>query len=380
MSLFRIISVLSNSGRIATTVPFNDTIELSIDEIVDNNPDYDFLGNYLRNPNNGKIINVFCSGDIHIPVAGKTVKGNISLDNGQSRGANFVIYDPSSEDSSFAHEVGCGYDSNGRLHFFCSIRDGWPIGSESVDRLKYFYSDDDGSTISTPVTITYPSDGLSGSWPTGRMIQNNGVLLKNYYRIDASPPSQSANYLLRSTDGGANWSTITVRSGADYYNEADIIAISDTELIVMLRDEVNGGYQQYYSDDNGLTWNSQGNTQLGETWTLKKPPSLRSFRIKGTLIVALYSFIQKSNGYTFVVYAKASDLPSGVSAWNLNTKITLLEFVSNVGVGYGNEVHFNNSLQAVGNHYYATSNDDTDTYYYTLPTTHYQTLITEFGL
>ena len=360
-----------------SVVPFDDTIEFNEDSIVDNAPYYIFLGNYLRNPVNDKVLYLYRFSDEHLMDTGSKVSGKISTDKGQTFASEFDIYDPSVVG---VNEPGVGYDSNGKLHFFVSVRDDTDLDLMVVDELRYFFSNNDGSTINTPVIIPYPSDGLLHAWPTGRMIENNGVLLKNYYRQDAAIATESANYLLRSTDGGSNWATITIRvKGSAYYNEADIIALSNTDLLVTFRDEDNGGWQQYRSDDNGLTWSNDGNIKFGESLGgIPRPPSLRSFKINNQLVIAFYSFNDSTNKH-FVVYAKATDLiSSGLSGWNTDTKIILQ--TTNTNLGYNNEVHFDNTLEAILVTHQANAVAGTKSHFATLPTTQYDSLITELGL
>jgi len=369
---------LLNTFFLGVTNSFNATIELNINSIVVNDPDYNFSGTYVQNPINKKIVNVFTSGIEHVMDVNKKLMGNISTDEGLTRGADFTIYDP----GATGVQVGSGgYDKNGRLHLFVYQRDNVDYEIATIDQLVYIYSDDDGVTISSPVVITYPSDGLIGAWTNGKMIENNGALLKNYYRVDAVPVVDSANYLLRSTDYGANWTTITVKGvNSSYYNESEIIGLGGDNLMIIARSFPDASFRQFYSDDNGLTWTDKGALDFGETWALQKPPTLNSFYINNQLIIAWYSFNQGTQR-TLAVYAKASDLIAGTTGWNLNTKIQLLDTgPGNSGVGYGSIIHPDNTLRAIGNHYWAANNDETSTYYYTLPTTHYNSLIAELGL
>jgi hypothetical protein len=341
---------------------------------VDHNPDYHYTGNILQNPLNKKIIHFFNLSSDHFWEDPKKCSAKTSTDEGQTFSSTFDIYDPSG--GFGVAESGGGYDSNGRLHMFFIVRDNIDF-TVGTNELRYAYSDDDGATISTPTSLTLPSDSLYGGWPTGRMIENNGVLLKNFYRQNTGG-ANSANYLLRSTDGGANWTTITIReSGTAYYNEADIIALSNTHLLTMFRDEANNGWQQYRSTDNGQTWASDGNIDFDETLGQKKPPSLRSFKIKNQLIIAFYS---RNTGTqkNFVVYGKASDLrSSGLSGWNISTKLEL-DVRPAGGGGYNNEIHFDDSLRAMI-YDYRDRTTYTETHYATIQTTHYDTLVTQLG-
>jgi hypothetical protein len=382
MGLRPIILALTGVINPAIEIPFDDSIVLNLDETIDYNPDYDFLGNYLQNPVNKKIINIFRHGTEHLPQVGDVLKGNTSTDIGKTRGSDFTIYNPS---DSGVYEGSGGYDSNGRLHFFVLVTDDYLTPRTGVNELRYFYSNDDGTTISTPTVISMPSDNLVGGLPTGKMIENNGVLLKNIYRYSGADSGggatdETANYLLRSTDGGANWSVITIRAkSSTNLNESDIVALDNTNLVCLIRNQDIGGFNQFRSSDNGLTWSADGNTTFGETLgPIRKPPSLRRFNINNIRIIAIYSFNDNTDKH-YVVYAKASDIiSSGLSGWNLNTKLILN--TANTSLGYNNEVHINNSLQSIMVTYEDYSLDYTKAYYYTLPTTHYQSLITELGL
>lgn len=373
------MSALLFFNSLGARAPFDDTIQFSLDHTIDNDPDYHFLGNYLQNPVNKKCLHIHTANSGHLWDAEKKVSARLSTNEFATVPTLFDVYDPT--DGTFGvAEVGAGYSNNGRLHLFFYVRDASDI-TTATNEIRYAYSDDDGATISAPTSLTLPVDSLFGGWTTGKMIENNGVLLKNFYTQNTGG-ALSANYLLRSTDGGSNWSNITIRSsGATYINEADIIAISTTELICLIRNEASGGHNQYYSNDNGLTWASQGNIQWGETWTWKKPCKLKSFRINNQLVVAAYHFLEVGAGTSkvFVVYAKASDLVSGTSGWNLNTKLTLFNPTLQDG-GYGSAIHFDNTLRAKGIHFEDPDLFSTDTIYFTCPTTQYNLLITELKL
>lgn len=375
MSLVQIISAISTGGGVPPPAPpFDDTIVFNIDSIQDNDPDYYFSGDLLQNPTNGNIIETFNNGDEHVWTFNKKASARKSTDLGVSFGSVFDLYDP--VDGGIYGNAG-GYSDNGRYHLFAPVREGNLIGD--LNELRYLYSDDGGATFSTPVALSLPADGMYGSWvATGTMIENNGVLLKTFYRINApSDPSMSVNYILRSTDGGANWTAHVVRAiGSAYYNEMTVIAISSTELITIIRDETLAGWRQFYSDDNGLTWVEHGAISFNEFPTVGRPGSLRKFDINGQRVISFYSF-NNSTGRTFVVYAKASDLSSGTSAWNLNTKVQLL--TGGGQGGYGQCVYFDNTLRAIGTHY-IHSVSSTSSVYMTLPTTQYQNIITELGL
>lgn len=363
------------------SVPFDDTIVFSLDQSIDNNPDYHYTGNYVKSPTTGKVLHFFSNGDDHFYSDQKKISGRLSSDNGQTFGSLFDLYIPESPygviDSSG------GYGNDGRLHIFAGSTNGTGAGKTRI--IEYVYSDDDGSTFSSPVTLvsaTSPvNDSLLFPTPYQGFIENNGVLLKPFYKIvDAGDASQSANYLLRSSDNGANWSYATIRAkGASYFNETDIIALDSSNLLAIIRDEDSQGWQQYRSDDNGLTWSSDGAITFGETTTQIRPPSLRSFFIKNQKVIVFYGTNQNPTHSFFGVYAKASDLiSSGLSAWNLNTK-TVFDTTSSYFGWYGNAVHYEDNLKAK----YVMTDDEglyTISRYMTLPTTQYQTIISELGL
>ena len=358
---------------------FDDSIVFSQNQTIDNTPDYHWNGDYLQNPSSGKFIHIFANGPDHLWNVNKKISARTSDDNGQNFSSVFDIYDPVGFGTQ---DVGGGYDTSGKLHLFTSALSG--TGTGDAKELRYFTSDNDGATISTPTTISTPADGLNTHRVLGTMINNNGIILKPMYKFtDEGDVTESAIYVMRSVIGGDTWTFHEVKGkSTNYYNEGAIISLGGNNLLFIARDEVNKGWQQYRSSDNGENWLSDGNTQLGETFgsSTPKPACLRAFSINRQRVIGFHSFNQNSSTRTFVVYAKALDLiNNGLSAWNLNTKYLVEQSASPLG-GYGNVIYLNNTLEAKAQAYQDDDQQDSRTWYQTLKTTHYQSLISELGL
>jgi Neuraminidase (sialidase) len=171
------------------------------------------------------------------------------------------------------------------------------------------YSDNDGTTFSTPVDITtaVPSDSLVLFQPYGNMIYNNGALLMPYYKqTDIGSITNSALYCLKSTDLGANWASKTVKaSSGTYRNEMDIVALDNSNLYGLVRDEVTLEWHCYTSADNGETWTDQGAVNFGETITSANPLRLKSCLVNGVKIIPCY-YTDRNNDVAKVVYALSS--------------------------------------------------------------------------
>lgn len=372
MSLIAILTPSSGRGQ---SIPFDDTIAWNIDTQINNDPDYHFSGGYARNPINGRIIHFFRFGTGHVWDVTSKASAKLSTDRGVTFGSIYDLYDPS---SPFAVIAVCGgYDISAKLHLF-AVRGN---SDQSSVFMQYFTSTDE-VTITTPIALSVPSDGHDSFQFQGDMIENNGILMFPFYTFELPDPfTGSGNYMYRSTDGGSNWSIITVRSfAATYFNEASTIALDNSNLIMLIRDEVNRGFQQYSSDDNGLTWSSDGNVKFGDSWgSRSSPPTLKRFNINGIRVIACYFFNRATEDYK-VIYGKASNLLSGVSGWDEDTKITLTNIAGFNRSGYQGVAHFDNTLEAKGEIYEDGNLAYTETYYYTLPTTQYNSLITELGL
>lgn len=300
-----------------------------------------------QNPTNTNVI-VVLMGDStsHVYDAGGKISKRRSTDKGKTFGTKSDVYDPSG--AAQAKAIGACYDSTGRLHGVVDVHTAGD--GTSTNTMIYMYSDDDGDNWSTvDITASLASDLLATFRIDARMIENNGVLMVSYYKFTAEGDvTESANYILRSTDGGANWTTITVRAkGTTYRNEGCIVGASSTVLFDVIRDEVTHEWHQYTSTDNGLNWSAQAAVTFGEALGRESPVIISKFLINGSSVVALI-YADRDADTLKIVYATAANLiSSGATGWNLSTKYTLNQGDLSKHYHYGDHIYPDNNMNGV---------------------------------
>jgi hypothetical protein len=367
-----------------------DGIPISSDWVLTNVLDENryYLTNHLcQKPSNANVIvSLFSDGLNHVPSDGKVISRRISTDKGVTWSAKSQSYDPGGTDSP--GDLGAGYGSGDRLHAIIDLLHTAAGPSWTTFAMVYIYSDDDGATWSSPVDITssIPSDGLAAWRVYSTIIENDGVLMCAYYKTTSDLSSaNSARYILRSTDNGANWTSILIQTGATHRNETEIVALSSTVVLAVTRDESTLEYYQSISTDNGLTWTNQGDLSFGETFARATPVRLKKFQIAGTNIIACY-YSDRDRDIFKVIYGKASDLiASGLTGWNIGTKFTLHQGSNNEHLHYGDACHFDNNFQAIGMYAIDSfpnvgSGTENEMYTLLIPTFQYPFVKTALGL
>lgn len=329
-----------------------------------------------QSPKNGNIIlNTFTDGTNHGVDVNKKIVFRKSTDKGVTFGAKTTLYDPT-DGSTQPQDPSIGFDTNGRLHIFADCHDpaGVPGGSHEV---RYMYSDDDGATVSTPVVLTLPSIGLATFRMYGRVIQCGSILLAPiYFLTEEGDFTNSARYVIRSTDFGATWTFIQIEYGTTYINETELLAINNTVVIAMSRNEVTKQFTMYKSTDAGLTWINVGDFGTGMTLTVAAPCRLHKFRLNnGTWACVMYFTNKGVNPEK--IYAIYGRLDVGVDGGSgLFRRNTLTEVASNTDIiHYGDYCHYNNNMNAIGSWVRETNfPNDNELIYITAPATQYTTV------
>lgn len=326
------------------------------------------------------IVQLFVDGTSHTGDDAKQLSMRKSTDRGVTWSAKSTVYSPVG--SLMVQDMGAGYSANGRLHAVVDVHTNSAGSFTSPHSLIYLYSDNDGTSWTTvDLTATLPSDSLAAFRVYTNIIENDGVLMFPMYKLtDEGDFTNSANYLYRSTDGGANWSVITIRaSAAAYINESTIIALSTTKLIVISRTEASGEWTLFESLDNGLNWTNEGAWNVGENFPTAGPCRLKNFVHNGVPVTVCY-YPNKNGRLYKAVYGKTSDLVTdSITGWNTTTKTIIVpDFLH-----YGSVCHYNNDLNAIGSSA-REPNPQTDTenklITYYLPTNHEATLESALGI
>lgn len=333
----------------ARLIPTDDTKTFSEIELVDNNRYY--LNSLLHQSPKVRsvIVNTFTDGVAHGADATKKIVFRKSTDFGLTYGAITTLYDPT--DGAFqVQDPSIGYSNNGRLHILADCHDslGVPGGNHEI---RYMYSDDDGTTVSSPVTVTLPSTVLNAFRLYGRIIDlGNGVLLAPcYFLTDEADFTQSSRYVIRTTDGGANWSFVDVDLlTTPYINEGELIAVTNNIVYYMCRYEDLFQFWCYKSIDGGLTWSNLGAFGTGLIKTSGDPCRLHKFRAdNGKWFCAMY-FTHRATDTLYAIYGRLDNgVEGGRSLFNITT-LTLLRTDGTNYLHYGDMVHYNGNMNCRG--------------------------------
>ena len=297
-----------------------------------------------QNPTNPDVIVVLFHDSLsHTDDPNGRVSKIKSINRGASFGAKTTVYDPVGPLRPMG--VSAGYDSAGKLHMMIDLHTSYD--ALSTNTLQYWNSIDDGDNWnSTDITATLAGDGLNGWRVTDRIVQNNNVLFAYVVKVtDEVTITESANYVLRTTDFGANWTLITIRAkGAAYYNEGSFEGLGPNHLLCLIRDEILHEWQQTISPDNGLNWPALGPCTFGEVLTRESPPSLTR---TSDFIACTYA--NRDRDQLVIIYARPADLiANGVAGWNIRTRHVLFQGINDEHLHYGNLIFPNNDFNSYG--------------------------------
>lgn len=365
----------SLAGGIIT--PTDDTKVFAQTELLDNNRYY--LNSTLHQSPKVRsvVLNTFTDGNAHVLDAAKKIVFRKSTDSAATFGSITTLYDPT--DSTFqVQDPAIGYSNNGRLHILadCHTNVGSAGGSHE---LRYMYSDDDGTTVSSPVTVTLPSTVLNTFRLYGKIIDlGNGVLLAPcYFVTDEGNATQSSRYVVRTTDGGANWSFIAVDLlTSAYINEGSLLAVNSNVVYYMCRYEDLFQFWGYKSSDGGLTWTSLGPFGTTISKSTGDPCRLSKFKAdNGKWYAAMY-FSNRGTDTLYAIYGRLDNgVDGGLGLFNTNT-VTLLRTDATNYLHYGDMCHYNGNMNARGAwpREVGTALVDNQMQYFENLTTHYDTV------
>jgi hypothetical protein len=312
---------------------------------------YKLCGVISQNPTNkNQICSAYALGGSHLYNADKKlvirVSENKAAPFATSFAAETTVYDPA--DPASIQDCGGGFDQNGLMIIFSDVlNSGSAGGCIGVTMSK---SSDLASWTNTDVTASLPADGLAAWRFYGNMIHANGIWVKSFYKLtDHGSTASSAIYIWRSTDAFVTRPVVTVKApSGTYINESSIAYLGGNSWILIARNESTGEWQQYYSSDNAATWSDQGGITFGETVVSANPLMLKTFMHNGVLVAVAY-ITNRNDDTAYAIYAKASSIiSSGVSGWDLDTKIMWWKTsLAPWHLHYGDVVHLDNTIQAV---------------------------------
>jgi hypothetical protein len=313
--------------------------------------EYHLCGVISQNPVLPDVVfSAYSEGASHVYNANKKLVGRKSVAKAapysNSFGAQANIYDPAGAEA--IQDCGGGFDNNGVMHLFCDVLNSGSAGG--CIRAQHIYSSDQVTWTNVDITSSLHADGLLCWRMYGNMIHVGGVWIKPYYKVtDQGNITNSANYILRSTDGLA-WTSVTVRASASaYINEASVFWLGGNNVGYLARNEVTQEWSLSLSADLGLTWDAFTDVTFGETVTSANPAMVKTFIHNGQLVVVAY-ITNRDNDTAFAIYGlPANIISSRGSGWNLNTKI--MWWKTNLApfhYHYGDVTHLDNTIKAVG--------------------------------
>jgi hypothetical protein len=206
----------------------------------------------------------------------------------------------------------------------------------------------------------------------------NGVMVApSYWFTDEASTAQSSRYIVKTTDGGANWSWVLVEGPTtEYINEGSILSITNNIIVLICRhDATKHQYWMYKSLDQGATWSSVGEFNTTQIMTISGPCALRKFTSDTGKPYAVMYFPDKGNKRLYALYGRLDNgVDGGVGLFNINT-ITLLRQDTEI-LHYGDMLHYNNNMNARGVWPREAGSFPTDNemIYVTSPTTQYNTV------
>lgn len=365
-------------GRPIPLIPTDDTKTYSVIATLDETRYY--LSSLIHQSPKVRnvLVNTFTDGVNHVNDPGKKISMEKSTNRGLSWGSKTTLYDPT--DGSFqVGDPSIGYANNGRLHVLADCHS--VIGATGgTHELRYFYSDDDGATISTPATISLPVTSLIGFRMYGRLLDlgNNVLIAPCYFSTDEGDATQSERYVIRSTDGGANWTWILVDGPTSaFINEGELLAVTPNILVYICRYDDTNQFYMYKSVDAGLTWSIVGPFGTTVSKSTDDPCRLHKFRADNGKWFCVMYFSDRGNKRIYAIYGRLDNgVDAGVGLFNTST-LTILRTDPSVYIHYGDFCHYNGNMNARGvwpREASAVANEDNELIYFENLTTQYDSV------
>lgn len=387
-----IIRALMNKWKIVRSRPTDYLDKSTVPQIFVNDTatvsTYRLCGVIGQLPNTNTVFEAHALGAAHVYAAGKKIVGRVSTrkayPDSVSFGSVYDVYDPAGNDA--VQDMGGGPDNNGVFHLFADVLDGStpPVVMVSA---RHLYSSDLTNWTNTDITSSLHADGLNAYRMYGNMIHVGGVWIKGYYKLtDNGDTTQSANYILRSTNG-TSWTSVEVRApAATYINECTVWWAGGDNIGYLARNEATGEWSVSMSTDLGLTWSAMSALTFGETVTSPNPPMCKSFTHNGVLLNVAY-ITNRNNDTAFAIYGKASDIAADpVNGWDIGTKIQFWKTsLAPFHYHYGDVAHLDDTIKAVGaypyDQYPSTGSGTSNAFQiFTMPTWHIPIIESELGI
>lgn len=370
--------MMNTRGSGSSLIVTDDTQAYSVQTTLDAN-NYLFSSMLCQHPTNKDIIiNVFTEGTNHVEDVDKKIVYRKSTDRGLTFGARATLYDPT--DSTFqVQSPGVGYDSNGRFHIFADCHDDLdaPGGNHEI---RYLYSDDDCATVSSAVVIPFPATSMLTFQIYDKLIQmGSNIMISFFFYPEQDDITESENWLLRSTDFGANWTWVFMGSvTGNFRSEGSGLAINDTVGIWVFRSETPARFFMYKTEDAGLTFIECGEFGFLVMATASPARLNKFFADDGTELIEM-TFLDRANTpkKVYAVYGRADNaILGGIGIWK-QTLYTIYTDASYMA-GYGDVCHNYGNMNAIGVYPRETNFPiDNELIFFKCPATQYGTVLLE---
>ncbi len=281
---------------------------------------------------NGWYVQTYRQATDHLAVNGTTLlKLKISKDKGRTWSAGTTIQ---TDPTYIMNEAYGMVTPSGRILVFYTRFDALGVNQDPID-ISYFYSDDYGTTWSTPQTLNTTIEAANVYEVYDHTIAiDSGQLMQGWYGLTLAGGAGRC-YITKSNDDGATWgSPILSLSGSKYY-EPSYAYLGGGYIVGLARNDAGRYFRQFISANNGNTWTDIGDATFDPVRL--HPPTLSTFiSSTGKRVVECYYHDSTLNDFK-VISAYAIDLiNNGVSAWNYNSKVVI---AAGNGGRYASVVH-----------------------------------------
>lgn len=271
---------------------------------------------------NGDILCMYRHGTAHLSVGGK-LKIRRSTNRGKSFGEPSIMYELTGRDCR-NHSLGIDPDT-GRLISFSRTADNANV---TYDRMKHI-SDDDGATWTTSVFT-----GLS-AYPThvpfGPMVKTSNGLCQLFYQAN-SIIAVFSNDGFDTVSGTATVFQHTQTSAV--FAEPTIVAIDENRIVIVIRDNVDGGRYWFIKSSDGLA-TCTGATQGRWTSTTGLQAAPANIALHGETV--FFSFDTRSPNWSQFVtkVEKEAFFANPLTAWAIGSVVpgTIRTYTSKIAGG-----------------------------------------------
>ena len=217
-----------------------------------------------------------------------------------------------------------GVSATGRIFLFAWVYDcDHPANATDPSHgpFDYMYSDDSGSTWSSPAAFTTGTvDGFNGTnissgYGKLEIFQNNRIGF-SYFALTDNSTVFSQTRFAYSDNNGANWSCVNITAVMPYptqiYTETDLAYIGNGQIIAVTRIDTAAYVHMFTSVDNGLTWSDRG--QMAPMFSgICRGPTLTTIEDNAGGIWVLGLFVY--NNYFYSIAYGPDLMADGANAW-----------------------------------------------------------------